>query len=257
MAKEKINCFVIMPISSQQGYDEDHFQLVYEDIICPAIEAAGMVPVRADETKSTNLIQLDILQKVIDTPIAVCDMSAKNPNVFYELGMRQAFDKPTVLLKDEKTDAPFDINGLRYCLYNTDMKHRNVKLAIESLSQNLIETYKNRDNKSEINSLVRLLELSRPAELPTGEITAEEKESKLLSLKLDTVINGMEQVKQKIQYIENQNEHLTSDKLLSQDRPTTEATTGLRQQLRSQRKVESNSSRIDMNSLDSFKDFKL
>lgn len=37
-----------MPISSQQGYDEEHFQLVYEDIICPAVEIAGMVPVRAD-----------------------------------------------------------------------------------------------------------------------------------------------------------------------------------------------------------------
>lgn len=254
MAKEKINCFVIMPISSQQGYDEDHFQLVYEDIICPAIEAADMVPVRADETKSTNLIQLDILQKVIDTPIAVCDMSAKNPNVFYELGMRQAFDRPTVLLKDEKTDAPFDINGLRYCQYNTDMRHRNVKRAIESLSQNLIETYKNRDNKSEINSLVRLLELSRPAELPTGEITAEEKESKLLSLKLDTVINGMEQVKQKIQYIENQNEHFKPEKIQRQEPRQPMVPAGLRQQLRSQRKVESNRAKIDMDTFEDFED---
>ena len=106
---EKIECFVIMPISDQQGYDKDHFQLVYEDIIKPAVSLAGMIPVRADETKGSNLIQLDILRKVIKLPIAICDISAKNPNVFYELGMRQAFDMPTVILKDTNTDAPFDI----------------------------------------------------------------------------------------------------------------------------------------------------
>ncbi|CAH6845409.1 conserved hypothetical protein [Vibrio chagasii] len=258
MAKEKINCFVIMPISSQQDYDEEHFQLVYEDIICPAIEAADMVPVRADETKGTNLIQLDILQKVIDSPIAICDMSAKNPNVFYELGMRQAFDMPTVLLKDEKTIAPFDINGLRYCQYHTDMRHRNVKLAIENLSQTLVQTYKNRNNKSEINSLVRLLDLARPAELPKADITAEEKESKLLSLKLDTVIDGMELVKQKVQYIESQNETLKSSKVkLSEPGPTSNQFAALRQQLRSQRKMDSNRARIDLNELEDFQDFKL
>ncbi|EJC1211558.1 hypothetical protein K6U44_13940 [Vibrio parahaemolyticus] len=234
MVKKPINCFVIMPISSQEGYEDDHFQLVYEDIICPAILAAGMTPIRADETKGTNLIQLDILQKVIDSPMAVCDMSAKNPNVFYELGMRQAFDKPTVLLKDEKTNAPFYINGLRYCQYNTDMRHRNVKLAIEQLSATLIETYKNKENKSEINSLVRLLELAKPAELPTGDITPQEKEAKLLSLKLDTVINGMEQMQQKIQYVENKFEHYqpSTKQAISEQSASFK---GLRHQLRAQR----------------------
>ncbi|MDN4694265.1 hypothetical protein QYZ45_07415 [Vibrio parahaemolyticus] len=223
-----------MPISSQEGYEDDHFQLVYEDIICPAILAAGMTPIRADETKGTNLIQLDILQKVIDSPMAVCDMSAKNPNVFYELGMRQAFDKPTVLLKDERTNAPFDINGLRYCQYNTDMRHRNVKLAIEQLSATLIETYKNKENKSEINSLVRLLELAKPAELPTGDITPQEKEAKLLSLKLDTVINGIEQMQQKIQYVENKFEHYqpSTKQAISEQSASFK---GLRHQLRAQR----------------------
>lgn len=88
--EEKITCFVIMPISDQAEYEPNHFTLVYQDIIIPAIEKAGMTPVRADETKNTNLIQLDIIRKVIESDIAICDMSSKNPNVFYELGMRQA-----------------------------------------------------------------------------------------------------------------------------------------------------------------------
>lgn len=160
--KEEVKCFVIMPISNQYGYDDGHFTLVYEDIIKPAIQANNMKPIRADETKNTNLIQLDILKKIIETPIAICDMSSKNPNVFYELGMRQAFNMPTVLIKDEETSAPFDISGLRYITYNKNMKHREVKSAVEELTKCINETYSKKDDKSEINSLIRLMELVNP-----------------------------------------------------------------------------------------------
>lgn len=194
--KEDIQCFVIMPISSQNGYEDGHFQLVYEDIIKPAIENAGMIPFRADETKNTNLIQLDILKNVIESPIAICDMSAKNPNVFYELGMRQAFDLPTVLLRDEITDAPFDINRLRYVTYKKGMKHRDVKDAVELLSQTLIETYAKRDDKTEINSLIRLMELANPAKLNQVELSAEARYEKLNELHLKEIIASINSLRE-------------------------------------------------------------
>ncbi|WP_318474368.1 hypothetical protein [Photobacterium leiognathi] len=189
--KEDVQCFVIMPISSQNGYDDGHFQLVYEDIIKPAIDNAGMSPFRADETKNTNLIQLDILKNVIESPIAICDMSSKNPNVFYELGMRQAFDLPTVLLRDEVTDAPFDINGLRYVTYQKGMKHRDVKDAVAQLSQALIDTYAKKDDKTEINSLIRLMELANPAKLNQVELSTEARYEKLNELYLQEVITSL------------------------------------------------------------------
>ena len=132
---ETIDCFVIMPISNQINYEDNHFTLVYEDIIKPSIIDNNMKPIRADETKNTNLIQLDILKKIIQSPIAICDMSSKNPNVFYELGMRQAFDLPTVLLIDDETKVPFDISGLRYVIYKKDMSYRNVKMAISNFCE--------------------------------------------------------------------------------------------------------------------------
>lgn len=187
-------CFVIMPISSQDGYDDEHFQLVYEDIIKPSILAANLIPSRADETKNTNLIQLDILRSIIDSPIAICDMSAKNPNVFYELGMRQAFDMPTVLLKDETTIAPFDINGLRYVTYNKDMKHRNVVSAVESLTAALRDTYSKKDDKAEINSLIRLMELAAPAKLGQVEMSEELRHEKINELHLKEIFSSIEQL---------------------------------------------------------------
>jgi hypothetical protein len=185
-------CFVIMPISSQSGYEEGHFQLVYEDIIRPAIIAAGLSPFRADETKNTNLIQLDILRNVIESPIAICDMSSKNPNVFYELGMRQAFDLPTVLLRDNITEAPFDVNGLRYVTYKKDMKHRDVVTAISALTIALKDTFDKRNDKSEINSLIRLMELANPAKLNQVELTDEVRFEKLNEFHLQEIISSID-----------------------------------------------------------------
>lgn len=241
--EERVECFVIMPISDQNGYEKDHFQLVYEDIIKPAVESAGMFPVRADETKGTNLIQLDILQKVIKLPIAICDISSKNPNVFYELGMRQAFDMPTVLIKDTKTDAPFDISALRYCDYSANMKHREVKSAVSRLAEMLKETYDNRSNKSEINSLVRLLELSSPAELPSSDMSSQEKENKLLGYKLDRIVESIDSLQNQVQSLEQSN---TDDFFVSPPTPppSQKKLGSLREQLRA-RRVEASAETIN------------
>lgn len=192
---ESDQCFVIMPISSQNGYEDGHFQLVYEDIIKPSIIAANLRPFRADETKNTNLIQLDILRNVVESTIAVCDMSAKNPNVFYELGMRQAFDLPTVLLRDEVTEAPFDVSGLRYVTYKKDMKHRDVVKAVKELTDALKDTYAKRNDKSEINSLIRLMELASPAKLTQVDLSDEARYEKLNELHLKEILSSIESLK--------------------------------------------------------------
>lgn len=72
-------CFVIMPISDPEGYPSGHFARVYEDIFKPAIQAAGYEPKRADDVLETNLIQLDLLRRLLEAPMAICDLSSRNP----------------------------------------------------------------------------------------------------------------------------------------------------------------------------------
>ena len=193
--EESINCFVIMPISTQHGYDAEHFTLVYEDIIKPAIQLAGMTAIRADETANTNLIQLDILRKVIESDIAICDMSAKNPNVFYELGVRQAFDRPTVLMIDDETSAPFDVSSLRYVDYKRGMKFRDVNSAIARLSETLKDTYSKKDDQAEINSLIRLMELTSPAQLTQVELSDEDRSEKIHELQISELTSMIQDLK--------------------------------------------------------------
>lgn len=157
-------CFVIMPISDVDGYPKGHFDRVYKHIIEPACRQVGYEPIRADETSKTNVIIVDILKNILACDMAICDLSARNPNVFYELGFRQAFNKKTVLMKDEKTNRPFDISAIRSFEYQSSLRIDLVNEAIEKLAKALTET--EAMTKEETNSLLKLLAIDSPAKLP-------------------------------------------------------------------------------------------
>jgi hypothetical protein len=167
--KENKDCFVIMPISDVDGYDKGHFLRVYEDIIKPAVTKTDFKPARADEVKETNFIHLDILKKLIDAPIAICDLSTRNPNVLFELGIRQAFDKPVVLIQEKGTPKIFDIGPLRYLEYSKNMKYHDVLKTQEELTEAIQATKAAEGKQGNINSIVRLMALSDPASIPTIE----------------------------------------------------------------------------------------
>lgn len=191
---DKKECFIIMPIADTDDRPKGHFKHVYKNIIFPACEMAGYKPVRADEVKQTNLIHLDILKQLIEAPIAICDLSNRNPNVLFELGIRQAFDKPVVLIQESGTPKIFDIAPLRYLEYCKEMKYHDV-LQIQNELKEAIEATVSADGKQgNVNSIVKLLALNSPAQLPDIEHNRE-----LLSL--DVMHAEMRQMKSLVENI--------------------------------------------------------
>lgn len=164
--KKEQNCFIIMPIADIEGYPQGHFKHVYENIISPACELAGYKAQRADEVKASNLIHLDILNKLIEAPIAICDLSTRNPNVLFELGIRQAFDKPVVLIQEKGTPRIFDIAPLRYLEYSKEMKYHEVLRSQQELKESLQATAIADGDAGNVNSIVKLLALNNPAKIP-------------------------------------------------------------------------------------------
>ncbi|QHD95994.1 hypothetical protein HND96_11220 [Proteus terrae subsp. cibarius] len=162
---EKKTCFVIMPIADSAGYEHGHFMRVYRHLIKPACERAGFSPIRADDVSSSNMIVVDILKKIIESDIAICDLSSRNPNVLYELGLRQAFNKKTIIIKDKDTSSPFDVSGFRYTEYDQILRIDNVQNEIISISKALKDTF---ESKDDINSIVQLLKI-KPADI--GDVT--------------------------------------------------------------------------------------
>lgn len=176
--EDKKVCFIIMPISDADGYEKGHFTRVYEHLIKPAVIEAGFEPIRADDTSKANFIVVDILQQILACEMAICDLSSRNPNVFYELGIRQAFNKKTVLIKDSKTLMPFDIAGIRTLPYSENLRVDEVKKDIPNLVKCISETYE--ADVKEVNSLLQLLSIEQPATLP-NKVTLSQDSSMILN----------------------------------------------------------------------------
>lgn len=159
-------CFVLMPIADTIGYEAGHFGRVYEHLLKPAILAAGYTPVRADDAVKTDYIVVGIIQKIVESAMVLCDFSARNPNVMYELGIRHAFNKPVVLVKDKKTEKIFDIQGLRYTEYDETLRIDAVNKDIVKITASITETAKS--SEKDMNSIVQLAGI-RTAEVPPGQ----------------------------------------------------------------------------------------
>lgn len=105
-------CFVMMPFG--EWYDR-----YYKEIYIPAIQEAGMEAVRADELFSTGSVIEQIWEQIEKAKILLADLSNKNANVFYELGLAHAARKPVVFTAGSLDDVPFDLRHLRVVIYDS------------------------------------------------------------------------------------------------------------------------------------------
>jgi hypothetical protein len=104
-------CFVMMPFG-------DWFDRYYQEIYVPAIKEAGFEPVRADELFTTGSVVEQIWEQIQKSSVLLADVSEKNANVFYELGLAHAACKPAVLAAGQLEDVPFDLRHLRVIIYD-------------------------------------------------------------------------------------------------------------------------------------------
>lgn len=138
-----LTCGLVMPISAIDGCSAEHWVEV-KNIICDAvsdIEGLVFAPKLVSEQDDVGVIQKRIVQNIYSSDIVICDVSCKNPNVMFELGMRLAFDKPTILIKDDKTDFSFDTGVIEHLLYPRDLRFSRIVGFKKSLAEKVYATY--------------------------------------------------------------------------------------------------------------------
>lgn len=120
-----------------------NFDAVYHDLIAPAIRAADLEPLRADEEMAGGIIHKPMYERLILCEYAVADLTTANANVFYELGLRHAVrPAATVLLFAKDTgQLPFDIGPLRGLPYEVGAngKPDQPEQALAALAERLNE----------------------------------------------------------------------------------------------------------------------
>jgi general stress protein 26 len=185
---EREKCFVIMPIGEIDTiYPKDHFKHVYEDIFCPAIEKAGFKPYRASDKLSSHMIHVDIIKEIVEAPFALCDLSTRNPNVLFELGIRQAFDKPVVLVQEAGTPRIFDISTINTIDYRKEKIYHEVIEDRQKISKAITATMED----SSYNSIIQMLKLGQ-ANLKEGHQMNENDEIRLM---LKTLTRDVSEIK--------------------------------------------------------------
>ena len=161
-------CFIILPTADPDGYAQGHVNRVYDYIIVPACRLAGFWPERADNP-NTNNTALDTIKNMIDSDIAICDLSANNTNALYGLSVRQALDLPVILIKDIKTQLTFYAPELSVVEFDESLRIDTVQKEVEMLKTTLEKTFA---NKPETNSLLSRLGIGpgREPQSPTISI---------------------------------------------------------------------------------------
>ena len=85
----------------------------------PTVESAEISISRADDFFTVGDVMPDIWKRINAADFIIADLTGRNPNVFYELGIAHTIGKPVVLLSQSMDDVPFDVRHQRVIEYST------------------------------------------------------------------------------------------------------------------------------------------
>jgi hypothetical protein len=105
-------CFIVMPFSIES------LNIVYEDFVRPTLEdRCHLRPERGDDVFGSNVVMDDITRSIRRARLIIADLTGRNPNVFYEVGIAHALNKQVLLMTQSIEDVPFDLRHRRALVY--------------------------------------------------------------------------------------------------------------------------------------------
>jgi hypothetical protein len=129
-------CFIVMPFSEEWSPDVHR-------ILARACEAAGVRPVRGDDLFTPSDILEDMWQSINASDFVIADITGRNPNVFYELGIAHTLAKPVLILSKQAADIPIDLATRRVILYGqkADAWREELARTIGEAIAKIVEDY--------------------------------------------------------------------------------------------------------------------
>jgi hypothetical protein len=163
-------CGIIMPISPHPDYPIDHWKDVLK-IIIEAIPTDEFRYSLVSDDEAIGLIHERIVTNIYNNEMIVCDVSGKNPNVMFELGLRVAFDKPVIIIKDDKTTYSFDTGVIEHLTYPSSLRFGDIVAFKNDLSNKIKATYKRSLDSNFSPFLKGFGKTIIPASIKTEEVT--------------------------------------------------------------------------------------
>ena len=216
--KEELNnnptCGIIMPISETDNCSVEHWTDVL-GILKDVCSSNNFTPNLVSDADDIGIIHNRIIENIYSSDIIICDVSCKNANVMFELGMRLAFDKPTIIIKDNITGYSFDTSLIEHLEYPRELRFTTIIKFKENLGKKLIATHKKAKEDPNYSTFLKNFGKYKIAQLEDKEITS------------DTyIINAIEDLKRDVRFIRNQSlndkEDIIRRSIRNQNRMTTE-----------------------------------
>lgn len=159
-------CFVIMPFEPTLKNVYDAVEAVIEDY-------CGLTCLRGDELSNPERITNDIWTSINEARFLIADLTNRNPNVFYELGMAHTLGKPVILMAQGENDVPFDLREVRYLQYDrnnlAELKRslpKYVKSCISTIPANWNQTFSPPDW---MGPYIKIIDLDVPPTVALGQ----------------------------------------------------------------------------------------
>jgi hypothetical protein len=166
------SCFVIAPIGEDKSPIRERSDVVFEHILEPVLTEQGYEALRADQMAVPGSITAQILEEITKADLVVADLTGHNPNVFYELALRHALNKPTVQIIAAGERIPFDVGQTRTIIFN-HQDLRDVARCKDDLGKQIQALKKNPSvTGSPIATVLSALEI-RASEDPLSNVNAE------------------------------------------------------------------------------------
>ncbi|WP_083842821.1 helix-turn-helix domain-containing protein [Schlesneria paludicola] len=108
--------FVLMP------FTEPWSDYIWKEEIKPIVTGIDDHPLRclrADDLFGHD-VMIDIYESIAAARIVIADITGRNANVFYELGIAHTLGKDVILLAQGTVHIPFDLLRFRHCIYSND-----------------------------------------------------------------------------------------------------------------------------------------
>jgi len=165
----------------------DPYDSYYQAVFSPALQRAGYKAVRGDDMFRPHPIMLDIQRAICESDLILCEMSERNPNVFYELGLAHAIGKPAILVARKEEDIPFDLRHIRVIVYDYTRPGWETKLL-----NNITAAAKTIDESKEIwpPSIIKLGSQNRGLNSLREEAVSPPAVNRPINLRFDGTVVG-------------------------------------------------------------------
>jgi hypothetical protein len=107
------SAFVICQVGSEGSSERERADEIFRFVVEPIVKEFDLTPTRSDRDPTPGQITAQIIRSLTAARVVIADLTGRNPNVYYELGVAHSFAIPVVILVDSVESLSFDTSQER------------------------------------------------------------------------------------------------------------------------------------------------